>query len=97
MSNVVINVDTSNKTVSVSVDGKAVENVSDISVYSELTGYFGVDIGIREEMGDLKKVTRLIASEKEHVNAKESEEFKGFKVVDDSLVQEISKFFSNRR
>ncbi len=94
MAKVVIDVDTSKKSVSVKVDGKSISDVHDISVFTSLSGFFGVDIAMREDLGDLRKITRLVATEnpKLHLNAKASEEFEGFKVVDDNehLTEELS-------
>jgi len=57
-----IEVDTSKKAVSVSVDGKKVSNVAEIYIASQ-GDYFGVSVTSLEDGEDLRKVTRLVASE----------------------------------
>ena len=58
-----ITVDTSKKTVVAKVDNKKISNVHDIHVFTETSGFFGVDIAQVEDVGDLKKITRLVACE----------------------------------
>lgn len=93
MAKVVIDVDTSKKTVGVKVDGKSVSDVRDITIFTEKSGFFGVDIAMSEDLGDLRKVTRLVASDKDYEGAKASDEFDGFVIVDDNknLTEELSK------
>lgn len=82
-----IEIDTSKKDVKVTADGKKVNNVRDIVVYTELSGYFGVDIAMIEDAGeDLKKISRLCAygtEGKVPPHAKASTEFPGFTVHED--------------
>ena len=80
-----ISIDTSKQEVKVTADGKKIENVRDVIIYTALSGYFGVDIAMVEEVGeDLRKVSRLVASadpDKIPKGAKESVEFKGLLAV----------------
>ncbi len=62
MANISITVDTESKEVSVSVDGSKIDNVHDIRVFTESSGFFGVDISTLEEMDNLTKVTHLVAN-----------------------------------
>jgi len=59
-----ISVDAKNKKVSVSVNGETLENVTDIHVYTEESGYFGLEVVQREMVGDFHKVSRIMASDK---------------------------------
>lgn len=61
MAQISINVDTESKEVSVSVDGKVVEAVHDVCIYTENSGYFGVDIKTMEQMNNLTKIMHLVA------------------------------------
>lgn len=65
MAKVDISIDTSKKNVDVKVDGKSVKDVHSIYIYTEETGYFSMEISQREDMEDMKKITRLVASEKD--------------------------------
>ena len=60
-----ITVDTSKKTVVAKVDNKKISNVHDIHVFTETSGFFGVDIAQVEDVGDLKKITRLVANKED--------------------------------
>lgn len=86
MAKISIEVDTSEKTVAVKVDDKKVANVRDIYIYTPLSGYFAVDIGMQEEAGeDLQRVSRLCAygsQDKVPPKAKASVEFPGMMVVE---------------
>ncbi len=62
MAKINIDIDTSKKTVAVKVDDKKVPDVHDVHVFTEISGFFGVDIAQVEDLGDLKKITRLVAS-----------------------------------
>lgn len=64
MAQVVINVDTDNKVVKVTIDGKELPNVTNISVWTEESGYFSFESCQYEKVGDLRQYTRLMASEK---------------------------------
>lgn len=65
MAQINISVDTTEKTVSVKVDDKKVSDIHDIHVFTEKSGFFGVDIAQVEDLGDLKKITRLVASKED--------------------------------
>ena len=46
----------------VKIDGKAVDNVHDVTAFAENSVFgFGVDITSREDVGDMKKFTRIMA------------------------------------
>ncbi len=60
-----VTVDTGKKTVSVKVDNKKVSDVHDVHIFTEISGFFGVDIAQVEDLGDLKKITRLVASKED--------------------------------
>jgi len=64
MAQVVINVDTDNKGVTVTIDGKELPNVTSISVYTEESGYFSFESCQYEKVGDLRQYTRLYANDK---------------------------------
>lgn len=70
MAKVNITVDTVEKTVKVDVDGSPIENVSSVYVYADTPDYcgcFGLEVSQFEKgenKGDLKKWTRLTASQK---------------------------------
>ncbi len=65
MAQINISVDTTEKTVSVKVDDKKISDIHDIHVFTEKSGFFGVDIAQVEDLGDLKKITRLVASKED--------------------------------
>jgi len=63
MSKVKIDLDTAEKIISVKVDGKVVENIHDVSLFAEDSMFgFGVEITSREDMGDMRKLTRIVAT-----------------------------------
>ncbi len=67
MSKVTVQIDTNDKTIEVSVDGKSVGNVEGIHSFSEKNSkgnveFFSLSITKVEEEGDLRKVTHLMAS-----------------------------------
>lgn len=62
MAKINIDIDTSKKTVSVKVDDKKIPDVHDVHIFTEVSGLFGVDIAQVEDIGDLKKITRLVAT-----------------------------------
>ena len=73
MAEIVVTVNTSDKTSSVTIDGVAVENVRDVCL--SLDSYFSVEISSREKMDDdTYKITRVVA-EKE--GAAESKKYPG--------------------
>ena len=65
MAEISILVDTTKKTFAVNVDGKKISNVHEAHIFTEAAGFFGVDVVTLEDVGDLKKVTRLVASEED--------------------------------
>ncbi len=63
MAKIDISIDTSDKKVSVKLDGKAVKDVSNIWISTTEGGYFGLEITQFEDIDDsTRKVTRLVAS-----------------------------------
>jgi hypothetical protein len=64
MANVKIEIDTSKQTEKVTVNGKSIGNISEV-FYSANSGPIGfrVEIMQREDMDDMRKVTRLVANE----------------------------------
>lgn len=66
MAKISIDVDTSDKSVAMSVDGNKIENLSEIVIYTD-DGPFGFlfEAASREKNNDLSKITRLVAKETE--------------------------------
>lgn len=64
MAKIEISVDTEKRTVEAKVDGKKVQNLGDIVIYSEEgAGFFGVDITQFEKLDDsTRKMTRISAN-----------------------------------
>lgn len=70
MSKVKIEIDTNEKTMVVKIDGKSVDNVHDVTAFAENSVFgFGVDITSREDVGDMKKFTRIMAMNTEKMEA----------------------------
>lgn len=65
MSKILIEIDSEEETVNVTVDGSVLENVDYISIYpgSGKNGCFSVNINQCEESGDMRKVTTLYCDE----------------------------------
>jgi len=63
MSKVKIDLDIAEKTISVKVDGEVVENIHDVVLYADNSMFgFGVEITSREDIGDMRKLTRIVAA-----------------------------------
>lgn len=70
MAKITIEVDTANKSqAKVTIDGKVIKNIDNVSLYGVGTEYMSIDIGqfeiIGEGDGAMRKYTRLSASEKD--------------------------------
>lgn len=65
MSKIIIEIDSKEEVVNVTVDGNSIENVDYISIYpgSGKNGYFSVNINQCEDAGDMRKVTTLYCDE----------------------------------
>lgn len=63
MAEINISVNTESKEVVVSVDGKKISDVYDVCIYTEKSGYFGVDIKTLEQMDNLTKIMHLVAKD----------------------------------
>lgn len=63
MAKVVIEVDTKEQTLKITVDGKEQKNVRDVFVSTKDSGYFGLEIAMFEKVDDtMRQITRLVAS-----------------------------------
>lgn len=89
MSKVRIDVDTTEKTMTVKVDNKPVDNVHNVSIFAEDSVFgFEIEIVSKEELGDMRKFTRIIASDTKEAQsltksgkAYKSKKFDGFVVT----------------
>lgn len=92
--------DTKEKTLAVTIDGKAVDNVYGVNLakgYSDESGFYCDVMTLSEDKeNDIRTMTRLMASEskdaKEQV-ATASQQFAGFVEVDNSLKSQIASLF----